>query len=84
MLTSNPPRRCPSRPENTAGQGPLRKMPAFDPTRRIILRRVMLSGGKIGVKKGLCRYRYRNVENCVERACKVAKKGSEAVPGLNR
>ena len=34
---------------------PSEKMPVNDPTPRIILRLVVLSGGKIGVKKGGCR-----------------------------
>ena len=47
-----------------------RKMPVTDPTRRIILRLVMLSGGKTGVKNALCRSLYGIGQNRVERACK--------------
>ena len=53
MSTSNPPLRDPSQTENpTAQDCPSEKMPAFDPTPRIILRLLMLSGGNLGVKNG--------------------------------
>ena len=66
MFTSEPPLGGHLKSRTGPVWTPPEKMPVNDPTPRIILRLVVLSGGKTGVKKALCRSWYEIGENRVE------------------